>query len=176
MKTTKTYANAIKTKYNTSLKLNQLHGDLYYLTPKNILRTCLNYLDSSLCGTDRRILEHYFNATAEANLRQKIKCYNLDGFKPICNFLKGKTTFIQSYDALELTALLVNFQPRPYAYYRNDKYPSAISKCKTENTFDDKKEIADHNIIIIVDDKSMVIKTKKKLKILAKKNIISLCF
>ncbi|WP_417558350.1 hypothetical protein [Mesoflavibacter zeaxanthinifaciens] len=121
VKTIKTYSESIKEKYLKDKELNKLKSDLYKVTRGNIRNVCLNLSDEVLSVSDEKIMRNYFKLNNERDLRNSIKEYNIEGFRPICNFLKGKNESIQSIDALELLALIIDFNPRPYRNYRSYK-------------------------------------------------------
>lgn len=117
MKTIKTYALDIKEKYLDDEKSGKLRGNLYALTRGNIRNVCINLVDEELSAKDDKIMRHFFKLKNEDNLRRKINAYDIEGFRPIYNFLKGGNKSIQSFDALELIAVMVDFSPRPYNKY-----------------------------------------------------------
>ncbi len=118
MKTTKTYEKAIKNKYLGDEKSGKLRGDLYALTRSSIRNICISLVDGTLSVEDENIMRNYFKVTGDRDLRSCINTYDIEGFRPICNFFKGEIKHIQSYDALELIALMVDYYPRPYNKYR----------------------------------------------------------
>lgn len=120
MKTTKTYETVIKEKYLSDKESGLLRPNLSYLTRGNIRTACLNLIDENLSITDEIVFKNYFKNECSQDLRRQVEVYNIEGFRPIYNFLKGDTETIQSYNALELIAVLINFYPRPYKYYRNE--------------------------------------------------------
>jgi hypothetical protein len=120
MKTTKTYETIIKDKYLRDKDLGQLRPNLINLTRGNIRIVCLNLIDENLSITDEKVFKNYFKNETVHDLRRQVEDYDIEGFRPIYNFLKGDTETIQSYNALELIAVLINFHPRPYNYYRNE--------------------------------------------------------
>lgn len=119
MKTIKTYSESIKKKYIKDKELNKLKNDLYEVTRGNIRNVCIYLCDESLSVSDEKIIKNFFKLNSESDIRNSIKEYSIEGLRPICNFLKGKNESIQSIDALELVALIIDFNPRPYKNYRN---------------------------------------------------------
>lgn len=118
MKTTKTYEIAIRNKYLSDERSGKLRGDLYALTRSSIRNICISLVDGNLSADDENIMRNYFKVKQEQDLRSSIKTYDIEGFRPICNFFKGGIKHIQSYDALELIALMIDYYPRPYNKYR----------------------------------------------------------
>lgn len=117
MRTTISYQNEIKEKYQRDKESGKLRGNLYKLTPSNVRKACLNICDNTLSKADKAILENFFNVRTGDSIRDVIKKYDLDKLKPICSFLEEKSGSLQSTDALELIALIIDFSPRPYNLY-----------------------------------------------------------
>ena len=133
MKTNKTYEIDVKEKYIDDKKSGKLRGDLHKLTPKKIKTICLNLIDENLSIDDVMSMRNFFELKEEDDLRDKIKKYDIDGFRPICKFLKGETESIQEFYALELIAIIINFKPRPYnKYYKHDLDCSLKEEKKTQ--------------------------------------------
>jgi hypothetical protein len=152
MRTTDTYENEIKQKYLNDKEQGLLRGNLHNLTPSSIRKVCLNIYDETTIDADILIIKNFFLNGKEEPLRQKICAYDLDCFRPIRNFLLGGTSTIKSHDTLELTALIVDFKPRPYNKYRqshlknkvNDKVEGKtdnLERSKNETNKKDKKTI-----------------------------------
>jgi len=149
MRTTDTYKNEIKQKYLNDKNQGLLRGNLNNLTPSSIRKVCLNIYDETTIEADILIIKNFFLNGKEEPLRQKICSYDLDSFRPIRNFLFGSTGTIKSHDTLELTALIVDFKPRPYNNYRQSHLNSkkehiqtnSLKNYKNETSKKDKKTI-----------------------------------
>ncbi|WP_213068886.1 hypothetical protein [Flavobacterium columnare] len=61
--------------------------------------------------------------------------FDVDKFRPICNFFKGKTS-APNQDILDVMALLVNLQPRPLGDFLKSKHnpPKNHAIDKTESS------------------------------------------
>ncbi len=132
MRTTETYQDDINAKYLHDKEQGSLRGNLHKPTPSSIRKVCLNIYDETKVQADVLIMKNFFSNGKGESLRQKINTYDLDSFRPIRNFLIGGTSSIKSHDTLELTALIVNFKPRPYNKYRQS--------CSDENTNADEQQ------------------------------------
>ncbi|WP_422104633.1 hypothetical protein [Winogradskyella sp.] len=143
MKNSVTYENEIKEKYLIDNKSGKLTGNLHKLTPNNVRKVCLNLFDSDLSTSDRSILKNFFGPNEDDSLRNVIKKYDLEKLRPICNFLKKREGSIQSSDALELIALMIDFKPRPYNKY-------IVEKEEIEEELDSKGENDDDDTIVIL--------------------------
>ncbi|AUC81718.1 hypothetical protein [Lacinutrix sp. Bg11-31] len=132
MKTNKTYEIDVKKKYINDEKQNVLRANLYKLTRANIRNVCLNLVDEKLSIEDEKSMRYFFGLKESDDLRHEIKNYDIDGFRPICKFLKGETESIKQYYAIELIAILINFKPRPYRNYRINAFEK---NAENENGF-----------------------------------------
>ncbi|WP_431135335.1 hypothetical protein [Psychroserpens mesophilus] len=121
MKTIKTYENAIREKYLSDKSSGELRPNLFNLTRGTLRTVCINLIDETLSADDLLVFNNYFKVGENKDLRRQVENYDIEGFRPIYNFLKGDTGSIQSFDALELTAVIIDFQLRPFKKYRNGK-------------------------------------------------------
>tara|TARA_R110002033_G_scaffold167528_1_gene206748 strand:+ start:21527 stop:22636 length:1110 start_codon:yes stop_codon:yes gene_type:complete len=119
MKTTKTYSESIRHKYIRDKKSGNLRGEIYKLTPANIRKLCLNLILEELSHSDKIIMNNFFEIKDFDDIRGQIKQFDIDGFRPICKFLREENDSIASHDALELITILIDYFPRPYKKYRN---------------------------------------------------------
>ncbi len=121
VKTDKSYKDDVRKKYINDKENGIIGGDLRNLTPGGLKKICLNSIDRNLSVEDRRTIEKFFELKSGENLLVKIKKYDIDCFRPICRFLRKKTETIQQHYAIELIAIIIDFNPRPYnRYYKNE--------------------------------------------------------
>lgn len=118
MRTNHSYQNAIRAKYIRDKASVELRGDLYKLTPGNIRNVCLSLINEDLSKVDEGVMKIFFNSKDSGDLRRCVSNYDIDGFRPICKFLKEETDSISAHATMELTAVLINFKLRPYSKYR----------------------------------------------------------
>jgi len=118
MRTNHSYQNAIRAKYIRDKASVELRGDLYKLTPGNIRNVCLSLINEDLSKVDEGVMKNFFNSKDGGDLRRCVSNYDIDGFRPICKFLKEETDSISAHATMELTAVLINFKLRPYSKYR----------------------------------------------------------
>lgn len=109
------YKNAIRVKYEVS-KIEEVSGILLNPTPAQLRNLCLMKLDNSLAKTDERVFRMFFNVKEEEGLRKEIENFDIGKFKPIISFLKGDKDS-DNVTRIELAAILVDFNPRPYNMY-----------------------------------------------------------
>ena len=109
------YKNAIRIKYDVS-KIEEVSGILLNPTPAQLRNLCLMRLDNCLTKTDSSVFRMFFNVKAEEHLRKEIENFDIGKFKPIISFLK-KEKDSDNVTRIELAAILVDFNPRPYNKY-----------------------------------------------------------
>ena len=124
MKPTKTidsYASSIRSKYLNDKESVKVPSEIMKLTRANIKKLVLNLFDVGLSNDDQRVLSNFFDVKHQDTLRRKIKSIDSDRFRPICEYLRGNQGSLQSHDAVELMAVLLDFKPRPYRKYLKEE-------------------------------------------------------
>ncbi|SMC35265.1 hypothetical protein [Cellulophaga tyrosinoxydans] len=128
MKTFETYKKEILEKYKLE---NGGEVSIYMAKPTsaNIRAACVLLLNKRNSIKDDHILNHFFQFKNENNKLKEIQDFDVDKFKPIVNFLKGRAKNTSTQN-IELISWLIDFQPRPLQeYLRNTSY----SGTNTEN-------------------------------------------
>jgi len=88
-------------------------------TPAKVKAECIQVCEERFLKIDEGVLRIIFRQhDGPAAYRTAIKQRDTDTFKPLCNFLKGGTTNTEEKN-VELLAWLIDFEPRPYANWRN---------------------------------------------------------
>ncbi|WP_033961687.1 hypothetical protein [Psychroserpens jangbogonensis] len=168
MRTTKTYSEAIRDKYLKDKESGTIRGEIYRLTPANIRKLCLNLINEELSKYDKMMLKNNFETNDFDDIRCKIKKYDIDKFKPICKFLKKENESIASHEALELIAVLINFNSRPYFNFRNKYTNKAFEKklAENQNDINDEEQNTDSYISYetAIDLRQTIIKMKPENK------------
>lgn len=114
------YKSGIRVKYEVS-RIDDVTGILLNPTPAQLRNLCLMRLNNSLTKTDSNVFRMFFNVKEEEHLRKEIENFDIGKFKPIISFLKGEKDS-ENMARIELAAILVDFNPRPYnKYLLNDK-------------------------------------------------------
>jgi hypothetical protein len=114
------YKSAIKVKYEEK-KSEDVSGILLNPTPAQLRNLCLMILDNSVSKSDENIFKLFFNVKEEESLRKSMENSDIARFRPIISFLKGDKDSENS-TRIELAAIIVGFNPRPYnKYLLNDK-------------------------------------------------------
>lgn len=109
------YTAAIKARYE-EVKVGVYSSYLLQPTPAQLRNLCVLLLDQGVNKADERIFTLFFQVKEGENLRRSIENFDVDKFKAIKNFLLGKNAKTNS-NSLNLIAVVVNFQPRPYSKF-----------------------------------------------------------
>ncbi|MFV8379360.1 hypothetical protein [Flavobacterium sp. LB3R33] len=109
------YKSAIKGQYEENKNVD-VSGILLNPTPAQLRNLCLMIFDNSLSKSDENIFKLFFNVKEEQSIRKCIANYDIARFRPIISFLKGEKDS-ENTTRIELTAILVDFNPRPYSKY-----------------------------------------------------------
>ncbi|UQD57552.1 hypothetical protein [Flavobacterium sp. K5-23] len=109
------YKSAIRAQYEVS-KIEDVSGILLNPTPAQLRNLCLMKFENVLSTTDGNIFRLFFNVTETKNLRKAIENFDIGKFKPVISFLKGEKD-TENTSRIELAAVLVDFDKRPYNRY-----------------------------------------------------------
>jgi hypothetical protein len=128
------YRAAVLRDYEQRRKaVNQLSLELIYPTPTNLKEEAIKVCQKRFKKSDEDVLISFFKHQPNVSeYVSTIEKSDPDCFKPICNFLKGKTTNPEERQ-IELFAWLTDFEPRPYQEYLKT-YPTPIEDAGTEPT------------------------------------------
>ena len=106
------YKKDIKSKYEDA-KTGEFSGLLIKPSPAELKNLCLVLFDKGCNKLDQEILDRFFEVDDKSNKRKQIENFDVDKFRPISNFMKGRTEVTRVVN-LDLIAVLVDFNPRPY--------------------------------------------------------------
>lgn len=109
------YTAAVKARYE-EVKVGVYSSYLLQPTPAQLRNLCVLLLDNGLNKSDEGIFTLFFQVKEGENLRKSIENFEIEKFKAVKNFLMGKNAKTNS-NSLNLTAVLVNFQPRPFSKF-----------------------------------------------------------
>lgn len=110
--TVEDYKKLVKAKYEEA-KTAEFSGFLTMPSPAELKKLCLVLFDKGINKPDREILDMFFEFNDKTSKRKQIEYFDVDKLRPISNFLKGKTETTRIIN-LDLIAVFVNFNPRPY--------------------------------------------------------------
>jgi len=92
----------------------KLHPKLANPSPANLRDHTLMRLSEGLSREDDLVLKDFFNPTNQyGDLESSIRRFELDRFRPVINFVKGRTTKPDE-SIVKLLAVLLDFEPRPF--------------------------------------------------------------
>ena len=106
------YKKRVKAKYEEA-KTGEFSGFLLKPSPAELKNLCLVLVDKGINKLDREILDRFFDLNDKSSIQKQIEHFEVDKLRPITNFLKGKTETTRAVN-LDLIAVLVDFNPRPY--------------------------------------------------------------
>lgn len=128
VRTNQTYKRDILKKYQEE-KGGDVQSYLLEPTRKRIREACIWLYNKRNEKNDGEILRRFFDFKEEEDPYKKIKKFDLDKFRPIDNFLKGKTKDPDDI-CVEMVSWLIDFKPRPYAAYYSHKGENHIEEEK----------------------------------------------
>lgn len=149
--TSNDYLKAIKRQYEIE-KGKTYSTFLIDPSPAKLRDYCLLLLESEMSDADQVQMSHFFKPKTNETLHKCISGFDLEKLKPIKDFLTGKTLQTNSVN-LELIAILVRYQPRPYHIFLKSSQTEKKDEIK-EVHFDfmqvDKNSNLSHNTGTIV--------------------------
>lgn len=111
------YILAVRSKYE--VEKNKIYSDfLLKPSPAQMRELCLLIHDKGLLNKDKEVFELFFRTKPDATLRKAIENIDVEKLKKICNFLNGKSQST-SPNSLNLIAILVDFELRPFGHFLN---------------------------------------------------------
>lgn len=114
------YIKRVMDDYNLKVSSGVLPTGLAKPSPAEIRKQCRIVYQQRPNKKDDKILFAFFGPeTLEKPLSQIIKGFDIDKFRPLCNYLKGVTE-TTDYRNIDLLAWLIDFQPRPYVLGMED--------------------------------------------------------
>ena len=115
--TFKDYKKAIKKQYEI-VKKDDVSGILANPSPAQIRNLSLIILDKGISRKEEELLRLFFGTKENESLKKSIENCNVDKFRPVISFLKDETDSENSI-RIEMSALLIDFKPRPYSVFSN---------------------------------------------------------
>jgi hypothetical protein len=133
--TLKEYKKAIKRKYE--IEKEQQYFDYLYSPSRGKLRDfCWLIFEKNPTQDDLNVFRNLFSIDFDHTKKKKFKQYK-DKFRPIETFFKGETD-PTNIDAINLAAIMVDFQPRPFKKF-NEQY--RVEEAKGSKNPDKAKEV-----------------------------------
>jgi hypothetical protein len=106
------YIKGVKAKYEEA-KAGEFSDFLLKPSPAELKNLCLLLFDKGCTKLDQEILDRFFDFNEKSTRQKQIENFEVDKLRPISNFLKSKTETTRTI-SLDLIAVLVDFNPRPY--------------------------------------------------------------
>lgn len=113
--TFKEYKEAVLQHYEV-VKSEDVSGILMQPSPAQMRNFCSMVYDKGVSKSEEELLRVFFEVRPDENLKRAIDNFAIEKFKPIISFLKREKE-TENITRVELCALLVDFNPRPYASY-----------------------------------------------------------
>ena len=136
------YKKEIKKKYAIK-KGEDVSGILLNPTPAQLRNLCLMTFDNGLSANDKNVFTVFFNGKEEEALRKAIENFDIGKLKPVISFLKGEKDS-EHVSRIELAAILVEFNSRPYSKY--------LQSAKTQLKDNTKDVLAEKKDFVVEDN------------------------
>ncbi len=109
------YCMLVRQKYEYE-KSKKYEGFLLEPTPAGLRELCLIFFDKGLNKKDEEVFANFFKPKEEKGLKRAIEKFDVEKFRPVCNFLKGKSKSTNN-TILNLLAVLVDLDCRPFSKF-----------------------------------------------------------
>jgi hypothetical protein len=138
------YKEAIKAKFEE--EKNGIYSSFFISPSRAKLRQlCEEKLKNSINLEDLNSFKFLFGFEFDASNKNKLQA-NTDKFRPIETFLKGETD-LTDLNAINLAAMLVGFQPRPFRIFASkDGFNESVTLIKTQSSI--KTDVEENKSII----------------------------
>lgn len=124
------FVTAVKQQYVIS-KNGIYSGFLLNPSPAQLRNLCLLLLENNLSKSDEEIFRVFFQVPENVALRKAVENFDIEKFKALGNFLRGKSVRPNAV-SLNLIAVLVDYQPRPFNKYLKTNVHSDIAVVSKE--------------------------------------------
>ncbi len=125
-KTIEVYRDAILELYKKN-DGGQLSGYLANPTPAQVKEACLFVCNNNRGRIDQEIIARFFKIEGNKDGIKVIEGFNNGKLKSTSDFLKGKSKS-NSAPRLDLVALLIDFNPRPYAKFQKNTESDTVAE------------------------------------------------
>lgn len=135
-------------------------GDLSNVTPAQLRDLCLRKAENQLSPQDEMVFRYFFNAKEEEKLSRAIENYGIGKLKSVISFLKGEKNS-ENRNRIELAAILVDFNPRPFhSYFSNEGKDIIVLKEPLHSVKETHKE--EHIAFVSVGEKGLEFEKKSR--------------
>lgn len=127
------YIHAIRNQYEVA-KLETYSSFLINPSPAQLRNLCLLQFENKLSKSDESVFMLFFETSDALTLRKRITTFDVEKFRAVGNFLRGKSEKTNAV-SLNLIAILIGFEPRPFAkFIQNERETPLPSKMEEEKT------------------------------------------
>ncbi len=146
------YKKGIKAKYEEA-KTRKFSGFLLNPSPAELKNLCLLLLDKGCNKLDQEIVDRFFVIDDKSSKRKQIENFDVDKLRPISNFLNGRTETTRPIN-LDLIAVLVDFNPRPYRKFVSGDKEELTEDLGTKEILkkEDRVEAEDNNKEVVFEE------------------------
>ena len=131
------YKEKVILAYQKKREASAISINLLRPTPGKLRDECLSVYGERCLQKDEKTFRLFFGSKDSlTDYGQSIRKFEIDKFKPLINFLNGKTNVTEEKN-IELLAWLINFEPRPYQYgnsYKKEDVKAEIAQEIIDNT------------------------------------------
>ncbi|SHL14051.1 hypothetical protein SAMN05444266_102181 [Chitinophaga jiangningensis] len=146
------YQQMIMQAYEHKKVKNTLPYGLKHLTPANVKEECIKRCTRAVSKRDEKIIRDFCADVDESrNCYAVIQRCDRDKFKPLVNYLKGKSEKTDVKN-IELLAWLIDFNGRPWEYGKNISYEQCLDaelSVETDGEVEGKHQV--HNTTPAID-------------------------
>lgn len=136
-------------------------------TVVSLRKYCLYLFDEGLNNADEQNFRLFFQIKKDDDLRTGIQKFDADKFRPIKNFIDGKTENPSQVN-IELIAILLDFNPRPFSKFSKSNLSENATIQKEEEL---KSFVETKNEVVARNDTEIAIKNESATY-LSKNNLI----
>jgi len=143
------YKEGIKAQFQ-AIKREGIYGsgDLSNVTPAQLRDLCLRKAENQLNPKDEMVFRYFFNAKEGEKLTRAIENYGIGKLKSVISLLKGEKNS-ENRNRIELAAILVDFNPRPFSsYFTNDGKEIKVEK----ESIQDQKGVNEEALLSLVSE------------------------
>ncbi len=150
--TIEVYKKSVKAKYEEA-KTGEFSGFLLKPSPAELKNLCLVLFDKGCNKLDQEIVDRFFGIDDKSSKRKQIENFDVDKLRPISNFLKGRTETTRPIN-LDLIAVLVDFNPRPYRKFVSGDKEELTEDLGTKEILkkEDRVEVEDNKKKVIFEE------------------------
>lgn len=143
-------------------------GSMSNISPAQLRDLCWRISEMGLTKTDESTFRFFFNANGDEKLAKAINNFNTGKLKSVISFLKGEKNS-ENTNRIELAAIIVDFNPRPFKKFSQNREPFKIDDESFPEDEDDEVDCSKTSIGL-TDKKTVIVtdnQTKKKIIIIS---------